>query len=60
MIRLTYNTGRRGFFALYVHRSLATLHSSAEQDYRYTYIKQHLPTWAFQLIHLFAVGMSSI
>lgn len=41
--RLTYHTARRGLYNL------------SGEDYRYVWLRQRVPAWFFQLVHLFAV-----
>ena len=43
-VRLTSHAFRRDFYDL------------TSEDYRYTAVRKLLPRWAFQLVHLFAVG----
>ncbi|EJT51353.1 hypothetical protein A1Q1_07325 [Trichosporon asahii var. asahii CBS 2479] len=41
--RLTYHTARRGLYKL------------SGEDYRYVWLRQRVPPWFFQMVHLFAV-----
>jgi steroid 5-alpha reductase family enzyme len=44
MLRLSYNTYRRGLFSL------------SDEDYRWAILRAKMPRWAFQLMNISFIG----
>ncbi len=66
MLRLSYNTWRRGLFKLCVFPSALCPHPylvmlnfvhSNDEDYRWAILRNKLPTWLFQVVNLTFIGM---